>query len=126
MVLISRHPVATDVQARRDEVEKVLRRFKDSCFSQDDADAIIEEPRLLTEAEFREYFVDGTLDAVANINPLGGKNGATSWIITDEKGNYLMVAKTGKLTNSPCSPTNKIGVRPIVKVSSTSFKNITK
>lgn len=102
----------------------MLGMFKDGCFSQDEIDGIIDGPRLLNETEFREYFVDGTLDAVAKINCHGGKSGTTPWIVVGESDRYHIVSKTGQLTNSPCSLTNKVGLRPIVKVSSTAFKKI--
>ena len=122
ITLVSRYLMATNVPAKMDEIDRMMGRFKDNCLSEEEKDVLVEGPRLLTLEEFSEYFVEGGLDPVCRFNPMEKRSGATSWAVLNETGRCSMVSVAGRLIRGACSPMNMIGLRPVVKVSLSAFK----
>lgn len=121
VTLISRYPLVTEVSAKMDDIDRVMRRFKDNCLSMDEKDVLMEPPRLLTIGEFNEYFTDGGLDPVCKFNPLEKRGGATSWAVLNDTGRCSMISVAGKLIKGTCSPVNKLGIRPVLRISLSAF-----
>ena len=125
MTLVSKYSIATEIQAKADEVDKILEKFTENCLSEVEKAAILEKPRAMDTDEYEHYFVNGGMSPVCRFNPIDKRMGtSTSWIVLNQDNRFTMVSVTGKLVRGICPPGNRVGIRPVVKISLTAYKKI--
>ncbi len=124
IVLVSRYPIATNVQPRRADIATILERFWNNCLSDEERGIIKkEELRLMDVCEFYSYFRDGSLDPICKHNPLDKKDSSAAWIIVSENNGYSMISVMGKLVMT-CPFGGGLAIRPVLKISLTAFKGL--